>query len=177
MENPKGKKVSLRPPDPGDSEEFCTSTEKSRELHEGLVNPPADKEAFEAYRTRHESETNRALLIIENDSGAIAGVINVSQIFHGPLCSAYLGYYLFEGFTGRGLMTEAMNLALRFCFNGLGLHRVEANIQPHNRSSIALVERCGFVKEGYSRKYLMIDGEWRDHERWAAIREDFEDIL
>ncbi len=71
-------------------------------------------------------------------------------------------------------MTDAMKTLLGFAFGELGLHRAEANIQPNNRSSIELVKRCGFTKEGYSRKYLMIDDEWRDHERWAILREDLE---
>jgi [ribosomal protein S5]-alanine N-acetyltransferase len=60
-----------------------------------------------------------------------------------------------------------MELLLAHAFTDLGLHRVEANIQPGNQRSIALVRRAGFVKEGFSEAYLKIGGEWRDHERWA----------
>jgi ribosomal-protein-alanine N-acetyltransferase len=58
-------------------------------------------------------------------------------------------------------------------FGDLGLHRVEANIQPGNTRSIGLVQRLGFEKEGFSRRYLKVGGEWRDHERWALLAEDF----
>jgi ribosomal-protein-alanine N-acetyltransferase len=58
-------------------------------------------------------------------------------------------------------------------FGDLGLHRVEANIQPGNIRSTGLVQRLGFEKEGFSRRYLKIGGEWRDHERWALLAEDF----
>jgi len=70
-------------------------------------------------------------------------------------------------------MTETMEIALSYAFIFMKLHRVEANIQPENLASIAIVERCGFLKEGYSPKYLKIDEKWCDHERWAIIEEDW----
>ena len=105
--------------------------------------------------------------------GPIVGVINLSQIFHGPLKSAYLGYGLFADFTGRGYATDAVRLMVRYAFNELKLHRIEANIQPNNTASIKLVARLGFSKEGFSPKYLKISGQWRDHERWALIKENW----
>ena len=74
-------------------------------------------------------------------------------------------------FAGRGYMSEAMRLLVRHAFTTMKLHRLEANIQPGNQASIALVKRCGFEREGYSPRYLKIGGRWRDHERWA-IRAD-----
>jgi ribosomal-protein-alanine N-acetyltransferase len=72
---------------------------------------------------------------------------------------------------GRGLMTEAVQLATAHAF-ALGLHRVEANIQPGNLRSIALVERLGFRLEGFSPRYLRMGGEWRDHKRWALLADE-----
>ena len=91
---------------------------------------------------------------------------------YGPLRSAYLGYYGFAPFTGRGYMHDGLRLLLRHAFGSLGLHRVEANIQPGNEASIALVRGAGFRHEGYARRYLKIAGRWRDHERWAILAED-----
>ena len=70
-------------------------------------------------------------------------------------------------------MTEALQLALRHAFRALKLHRVEANIEPGNEASIALVRGAGFTREGFSRRYLKHGGRWRDHERWALLREDW----
>ena len=70
-------------------------------------------------------------------------------------------------------MSEAINLILKYSFNNLKLHRIEANIQPHNTASIEVVKRCGFSKEGFSPKYLKVGGKWRDHERWAIIKENW----
>ena len=66
-------------------------------------------------------------------------------------------------------MTEALQLVLRFAFDELGLHRIEANIQPNNYASRNLVQRCGFTLEGESKDFLFINGRWRDHERWVRV--------
>lgn len=166
--------VTLRPPRPADAPEFIEAAKASRVLHDDLVHPPDTREAFEIYVHRNESPSNACFLIIENESGRIAGTINLSQIFRGAFLNAYLGYYLFEGYTGRGLMTEAMKAVIEFAFGEFGLHRLEANIQPRNEASRRLVEACGFTREGYSRRYLWIAGEWRDHERWAILSEELE---
>lgn len=132
-----------------------------------------NRDEFEAFLARSEKPENECFLIIRKRDDAIAGMINLSQIFYGPFCNAYLGYGLGVKFTGEGLMTEAVELVLRFAFKDLKLHRVEANVQPENVPSIAVLQRCGFTREGFSRKYLKVGGKWRDHERFAIIKEDW----
>ncbi len=166
----------LRVPESGDADEFIALSRSSREFHRGLANPPDDDESFRRYLAKNELNSDRCFLICRLEDEALLGAVNLSQIFYGGFKNAYLGYYLFQQFAGQGFMTEALRLVLRFAFNELALHRVEANIQPHNSDSIALVKRLGFVREGYSRKYLKIGGKWRDHERWAIIREDFRTV-
>jgi len=111
------------------------------------------------------------LLVCRRADGAIVGVINVSEIVRAAFQSAYLGYYAFRPHAGQGYMTEGLALVLRHAFGSLGLHRLEANIQPGNRPSRALVRGLGFRMEGFSPRYLKIGGRWRDHERWAIVRE------
>jgi [ribosomal protein S5]-alanine N-acetyltransferase len=72
------------------------------------------------------------------------------------------------------LMTEALSLAIGQAFGDLGLHRLEANIQPGNAASLALARRLGFRREGFSPRYLCIAGRWRDHERWALLSDEWE---
>jgi ribosomal-protein-alanine N-acetyltransferase len=103
----------------------------------------------------------------------IIGSINLSQIFLGGFRNAYLGYYLGARYMGQGHMTEAIQLMLQYAFTQLKLHRLEANIQPANTASLMLIKRAGFIREGYSRRYLKICGRWRDHERWAILAEDW----
>jgi ribosomal-protein-alanine N-acetyltransferase len=70
-------------------------------------------------------------------------------------------------------MRTGLGLVLDEAFGSLGLHRVEANIQPENQASIRLVQKCGFRREGFSPRYLKIVGQWRDHERWALLTEEW----
>ena len=101
------------------------------------------------------------------------GVVNLMEIVANPFYQgAYLGYHGMAALAGRGLMTEAVRLASAHAFGALGLHRLEANIQPGNTRSIALVRRLGFRLEGFSPRYLRVDGEWRDHERWALLADE-----
>jgi ribosomal-protein-alanine N-acetyltransferase len=80
----------------------------------------------------------RAFLIVRNDNDAIAGVVNMSQIFRGPFQTAYLGFYAMQGEEGQGLVREGLRLVLGIAFREMRLHRLEANIQPENARSSCL---------------------------------------
>jgi [ribosomal protein S5]-alanine N-acetyltransferase len=130
-----------------------------------------DEQGFNAWFEGAVCGPNVGIVARHADSGGVVGVITISAIVMGLFRSAFLGYYGMVDLAGRGLMTEALKLSCDYAFKEIGLHRVEANIQPANDKSVALVRRVGFVKEGFSRRYLRIDGEWRDHERWALLSE------
>lgn len=168
-----GKRIFLRAPTREDSEEFIALNRASTRLHRGLVSPPTLPAQFTAFLKRSRGADSACFLLCRVDDGAIVGSINLSQIFLGGFRSAYLGYFVGAQYSGQGYMTEALQLTLRYAFEYLKLHRIEANIQPENIASIALVKRAGFTREGYSRRYLKICGRWRDHERWAIIAEDW----
>ena len=162
-------RILLRPPVAADAREFVAAARASKALHGAWVAAPATPELFSAWRKRMAQPTHCALLACRRDTGEIAGVFNVSNMVLGPFRSAFLGYYAFAGFEGQGLMTEGLRAVVRHAFKALKLHRLEANIQPDNAASIALVRACGFSLEGYSPRYLKIAGRWRDHERWAIV--------
>jgi len=170
----KGKRVVLRPPVNADAAEFLTVNRRSAKFNRGLASPPTTARQFAAFLKRNtQAGGGASFMICRADDGAVMGSIGLSQIFHGGFRSAYVGYQIGEEFSRQGYMTEALQLILRHAFGKLKLHRLEANIQPGNVASIALVKRAGFVKEGYSRRYLKICGRWRDHERWAILVEDW----
>jgi [ribosomal protein S5]-alanine N-acetyltransferase len=168
-----GEKIFLRQAAAGDCREFIALNRASVRLHRGLVGPPIDEKEFNAFLKRCRRSDNICLFACRAEDGAIVGSINFSQIFRGGFQSAYLGYHVGEPYANQGFMTEGIKLALSYAFEHLKLHRLEANIQPENRASIALVKRAGFVREGYSPRYLKIYGRWRDHERWAILAEDW----
>jgi ribosomal-protein-alanine N-acetyltransferase len=172
-----GKRVHVRPPQRIDQKAFIAHARASRHLHGGWVQAPQTPAAFAAYVDRFGDIAGEArhagLLVIRNEDTALAGVFNFSEIVHGAFHSAYVGYYAFAPLAGDGYMTEGFSLALDYAFRNLALHRVEANVQPANRRSLALVARVGFEREGYSRRYVKIGGRWRDHVRFALLAEDW----
>lgn len=130
------------------------------------------RKTFDDYLKRFASGDNYGSLVIHRETNDLVGVINLNNVVRGGFQCAALGYYAFEPYSGQGLMREGLQLVLKHAFKKLKLHRVEANIQPGNRASIALVKRCGFVKEGFSRRFVKVCGQWKDHERWALLAED-----
>ena len=159
----------LRPPTAADMRVFLEAARASKALHGSWIAAPATPEAFRAWRKKMAQPTHCALLACRVDDDDIAGVFNITNMVMGPFRSAFLGYYAFAGHEGQGLMAEGMRATVKHAFRTLKLHRLEANIQPGNAASIALVQACGFSKEGYSPRYLKIAGRWRDHERWAVV--------
>lgn len=165
-----GRHVFIRTPVRGDAPALAELGRASLRLHRPWVYPPTTARAVARW-LRTTGPNRRRLLVCRRGDGAIAGVVNVSEIVRAAFQSAYLGYYAFAPHAGQGYMTEGLALVLRHAFRGLGLHRLEANIQPGNHPSRALVRGLGFRKEGFSPRYLKIGGRWRDHERWAIVRE------
>lgn len=165
--------VYLKKPAARDADELITLNRASVKLHRGLVTPPASPDQFSSLLKRSRQADFACFLIHRLSDERIVGAINLSQIFLGSFRSAYLGYYIGAPYARQGYMTEGLRLMLSYAFKQIKLHRVEANVQPQNISSIALVKRAGFVREGYSRRYLKIAGQWRDHERWAILSEDW----
>jgi ribosomal-protein-alanine N-acetyltransferase len=167
--------VALRAPVAEDRDAFIAAMKASAELHRPWVTPPVSAPEFDAWLTRSARADFDASLATRVADGAIVGYFNISQIIRGPLQSAFLGYGGVAEWSGGGYMTAALHLVIERAFTDLGLHRLEANVQPANAASIALVERCGFVREGFSEKYLKIGGHWRDHARFAIRSEQWEE--
>jgi [ribosomal protein S5]-alanine N-acetyltransferase len=167
-------RLQLTFPRRSDEAEVLALGRRSRALHRGWVSPPTARAQFTAYLTRCRAPDFLGLLIRRRADAALLGAVDLSQIARGRFQSAYLGYWIGEPFAGQGYMTEALGVVLRYAFTQLRLHRLEANVQPTNVASLALVVRLGFRREGYSPRYLKLGGRWRDHERWAILAEDWQ---
>jgi [ribosomal protein S5]-alanine N-acetyltransferase len=166
-------RVFLRAPGPSDRDEFVSVMRASRSFHRPWATAPTDYEGFEAYLADTRRPDFEAMLVCRREDRAILGFFNLSHITRGALQSAYLGYAVASKYAGQGYMREGLELVLREAFLNLHLHRIEANIQPGNKASIALARGAGFSREGFSPRYLKIGGRWRDHERWAILAEDW----
>jgi len=104
----------------------------------------------------------------------IIGSVALNEIVRGCFHSCFLGYRIDEQNANNGYMTEAVKRLKEYAFNDLKLHRIEANIMPHNIASLKVVEKNGFVNEGLSKKYLKINGRWEDHIHMVILNEDME---
>ena len=104
--------------------------------------------------------------------GELAGQLNVSSIAYGSVSSATIGYWVSERFAGLGLTPTAVALATDHCFFTMGLHRMEICIRPENDPSLRVTEKLGFRYEGLRRRYIHINGDWRDHFCFALTVED-----
>jgi [ribosomal protein S5]-alanine N-acetyltransferase len=126
---------------------------------------------LEQNRSEYLEDSSLRLSVLEraNRSGPIIGQVSFTELVRGPFQSCCVGYNIDHRQQGKGLMTEALEAAIQFVFERLGLHRVSANYMPSNARSAALLRRLGFVVEGYAREYLFIDGAWRDHVLTARV--------
>lgn len=157
-----------------DGPALIAANRASAALHTPWVAPPTTPETFRAYLASPATARTRSGCWRAAPIPARSSASSTSARFRGPFNSAYLGFYAMAGEAGQGRMTHALRLAVGHAFGALALHRVEANIQPANARSIALVRRLNFRLEGFSPRYLHIAGAWRDHERWAITAEEWE---
>lgn len=161
-----GERVSLRLLGPDDQDAFIEAVQRSRRLHRPWSSPPDTPEGYRAYSKR--STAHETFGVFRNDDDALVGVVGLSQIFGGRFRSAFLGYFAFTPYAGKGYLREAIDLVTRYGFDELDLHRIQANIQPGNVRSTQLMRAAGFRLENESPRYLDIDG-WRDHRGWVLL--------
>jgi ribosomal-protein-alanine N-acetyltransferase len=112
---------------------------------------------------RSEARKGRMLPYVIEVDGQFSGQLTIGNVTHGALRSAWIGYWVASSATGGGVATAALALGLDHCFGPVGLHRVEATVRPENAASRAVLAKVGFREEGLLRRYLEVDGAWRDH--------------
>jgi len=174
-----GEGVVLRTPQMTDYNDWAALRERSREfLTPWEPTWPADDLSRSAFRRRIRryaedlrSDQGYALLIIRNSDDAIVGGLTLANIRRGVAQAGSLGYWMGLPFARHGYMTAAVSAVIPFAFSTLRLHRLEAACIPSNAGSIRLLENTGFVREGYAREYLCINGIWHDHLLYGRLKD------
>lgn len=121
---------------------------------------------------RTEARKGRMLPYAIELDGHFCGQLTIGNVTHGALRSAWIGYWVSSSATGGGVATGALALGLDHCFGPVTLHRVEATVRPENAASRAVLAKVGFREEGLLRRYLQVDGAWRDHLLVAITAEE-----
>jgi len=171
--------VTLRTPQMTDFTEWAALREASRDfLTPWEPTWPADDLSRSAFRRRirryaedMRSDQGYAFLIFRNSDNTLVGGMTLANIRRGVSQAASLGYWMGQPFARQGYMTAAVRAVVPFAFSSLRLHRVEAACIPTNNGSIRLLENTGFVREGYAREYLCINGVWQDHLLYARLKD------
>ncbi len=169
----RGKKVTLRPPKPVDFREFAALMKSSRAAFRFLATSHYPRKRFNELVENWQRDDARSFLVCRRSDGVIVGSMGLFNIVRRQVKTSFIGYSIGARHQRQGYATDALQLVLRFAFRKLRLHRVEADIQPHNKASRALARRAGFTCEGLSRRLVKIGGRWRDHERWAILAEEW----
>lgn len=136
------------------------------------TNPPESHEVARTFRgmvrrLRADAKAGRSFALAMTVHNRFAGQVTLGGVYLGSLRSAYVGYWIDRAYAGRGYMPRAVALICDYGFFSLRLHRIEINIRPENAASLRVVEKLGFRHEGLRRRYLHIDGDWRDHHSFA----------
>jgi ribosomal-protein-alanine N-acetyltransferase len=150
----------------GDDESaFLALAKESSQFHRKWIKLPTDAGAFKRYLSGFDDEIAFCFVVCDADS--IVGFVSLTGIEREPYHRGRLGYGVFEQYARMGYMSFGLKYVISLAFKNLGLHRLEADIQPENAPSKRLIEKMGFTCEGISQKFIRINGEWIDHERWA----------
>jgi ribosomal-protein-alanine N-acetyltransferase len=176
----RGAGVELRNPRISDYAEWSELRATSRTFLEPWepVWPSDDleKASFRRRIRRYMQEIREDLaypfFVFRTSDGALAGGLTLGHVRRGVTQSATLGYWVGKPFAGQGIMSAAVGAALGFAFDHLRLHRIEAACLPTNSASIRLLEKTGFQREGFARRYLCINGIWQDHMLYAIVEDD-----
>jgi len=113
------------------------------------------------------------MIITESETGQMLGTISFSNISRFPFYACNVGYSLGKEAQGRGVMTRALRMAVNYMFSIQNLHRIMAGYMPRNKRSEAVLHRVGFIKEGFAKDYLLINGRWEDHNLTSLINENW----
>ncbi|NQE65151.1 GNAT family N-acetyltransferase [Caulobacter sp. RHG1] len=175
-----GRGVYLRPPRPQDHRPWATLRARSRDFlepweptwPENDLSRGAFRARLAAYAREIEMGDAYPFFIFRREDDALIGAVRLFHVRRGVAQTGTIGYWIGQPFTRQGHMADAVETLIRFSFQGLGLHRLEAACMPENDASASLLMKCGFREEGYAPAYLKINGGWRDHRLFGMVAPD-----
>ncbi len=174
-----GEGVMLRTPQVTDYGDWAALREASRDfLTPWEPTWPVDDLSRSSFRRRIRryaedlrTDQGYAFLIIRSSDNALVGGLTLANVRRGVAQAGSLGYWMGQPFVRRCYMTAAVRAVIPFAFGTLRLHRLEAACIPTNTASIRLLENTGFIREGYARDYLCINGIWQDHLVYGRLKD------
>jgi ribosomal-protein-alanine N-acetyltransferase len=178
---PRGHGLLLRAPQMADYAQWS----ELREISRSFLTPwepiwPSDDLTRSGFRRRlrryaEDVAEDRAypFVVFREDDGTLIGGVTLANVRRGIVQAGTVGYWIGQPHAGKGYMTAALRVLLPTLFGELNLHRIEAACIPTNASSIRVLEKCGFAREGLARRYLCINGVWQDHYLYGLLDEDF----
>ncbi|HEX6858749.1 MAG TPA: GNAT family protein [Caulobacteraceae bacterium] len=172
-----GEGVTLRPPRWGDYAEWSALREASKAFlqpwepiwGEDDLTRAAFRRRLASYQRDIDGGTAFPFFVFRDEDGAMVGGITLSNVRRGVAQMASIGYWCGQPYARSGYISAAVTAVSRFAFEQLGLHRVEAACLPANEKSANLLLKCGFTEEGFAKKYLKINGDWRDHRLFGLL--------
>lgn len=176
-----GKRAALRAPDRNDWQQWAELRSASRAFlapweptwSDDALSRAAFKRRLGRYALEWHSDQGYTFLLFRLEDEALVGGISLTNVRRGVAESCSIGYWIGQRFARQGFMTEGLELSLKFAFERLRLHRVEAACLPHNGPSRGLLLKTGFREEGYAREYLCIDGKWQDHVLFGLLASEW----
>jgi ribosomal-protein-alanine N-acetyltransferase len=169
--------VYLRPPRLADYRAWAELRRTSRGFlerweptwPEGDLGRPAFRARLGAYARELEIGEAWPFFVFRKSDDALIGAVRLFHVRRGVAQTGTIGYWVGQNHARQGHMSDAVAAVVRFAFDGLGLHRLEAACMPENTASASLLLKSGFSEEGYARAYLKINGEWRDHRLFGLV--------
>lgn len=178
--NFEGERIYIRPLEESDAQTMLDLQVRNKEFFKKYVTTrkndfytlEGQQELIRESIIKRKKDEKYVFGIFEKDANELIGSVALSEILRGPLQSCFIGYSLNFQHNGKGYMTEAVTLVVKFAFDEIHLHRIEAGVMPHNQRSMRVLEKAGFHKEGIARKNVLINGKWEDHQVLAIISEN-----
>ncbi len=173
-------RLVLRPPVHGDFRSWATLRQHSQDhlvpwepswSAEHLTRKSFTNRVYWAQRSISQG-TALPLFLFRREDQRLVGAVTMDNIRRGPAMAGTIGYWTGRGYTREGYMREAIDAVVHHAFIRLDLSRIEAACLPENAPSRGLLEGAGFKYEGVAQSYLQIDGRWRTHVLYAALRND-----